>query len=237
MDSVAAELEFTAPLSTFACLQVGPQGLPALMRPSCTWPRLQSGPDGPEALSMRLPASSALASREIRRVNSPLIRHPRPASTPSDVAIAFGKSVPPDSLVPSSWFRTTSTAFSAEEFRACCIPVPEGVRRVSLPQSPLAARHLRRDTGSRPVDHSGPRCALHTPRRSSPAGSRIASLRPLPPRRCAFAPSIQASSNGMNRRPSTSGRCSAVGNRTPTPVASCLSASSFLGFVPLQGSG
>jgi hypothetical protein len=82
MNSVAAELEFTAPLSTFACLQVGPQGLPARMRPSCTWPRLQSGPDGPEALSMRLPASSALASREIRRVNSPLIRHPRPASTP-----------------------------------------------------------------------------------------------------------------------------------------------------------
>lgn len=30
------------------------------------------------------------------------------------------------------------------------------------------------------------RCAPHTPRRSPPVSSRVASLRPLPPRRCAF---------------------------------------------------
>jgi hypothetical protein len=207
------------------------------MRPSCTWPRLQSGPDGPEAPRMRLPASLALASREIRRVNSPLLRHARLRPLPAGVATAIGKPGPTGSLVPSSWFRTTSTAFSAEEFRACCIPVPEGVRRVSRLSPPLAARHLRRDTGSRPVDHSGPRCALHTPRRSPPTGSRIASLRPLPPRRCASAFRLRASSMLSARRPSTSRRCST--GRSVAFAARCQATKAlfFLGFVPLQGSG
>jgi hypothetical protein len=34
-------------------------------------------------------------------------------------------------LVPPLWFCTTPTVFSANEFRAYCIPVPEGVRSVS----------------------------------------------------------------------------------------------------------
>jgi hypothetical protein len=54
----------------------------------------------------------------------------------------------------------------------------------SPPDSPKRA-------SSRLVDHSHSRCALHTPRRSPPDCSRVASLRPLPPRRCAstFLPS------------------------------------------------
>ena len=64
-----------------------------------------------------------------------------PAPTPSrslpapPCGHAFGGSVPPDPLVPPSWFLTTSTAFSATAPRACCIPQPvmgfTVVRRVS----------------------------------------------------------------------------------------------------------
>jgi len=110
------------------------------MRPSCTWPRLQSGPDGPEEPRMRLPAPSTLASREIRRVNCPssdiLLLRPLPAVLPLPSAIRFhpGRSVHPRGFSPPRRFSPQ------EEFRACCIPVPEGVRRVSLLQPPLAAR-------------------------------------------------------------------------------------------------
>jgi hypothetical protein len=46
-------------------------------------------------------------------------------------------------------------------------------------------RSASEEASSRLVDHSHSRCALHTPRRSPPSSSRAASLRPLPPRRCA----------------------------------------------------
>lgn len=71
---------------------------------------------------------------------------------------------------------------------ACCIPLPIRVRRVSAPCPPLAARAIREDDlALRPVSLGLSRCALHTPRRSPPRCSRVASLRPLPPRRCACA--------------------------------------------------
>ena len=47
----------------------------------------------------------------------------RPLQTPP-CGSALGVSVPTDSLVPSSWFLTTSTGFSATAPRACCIPQP-----------------------------------------------------------------------------------------------------------------
>lgn len=72
------------------------------------------------------------------------------------------------------------------KFRACCIPVPEGVRRVSTPCCRVPP-NLPKKTGSHSDITAFSRCALHTPRRSPPASSRTASLRPLPPRRCACA--------------------------------------------------
>jgi hypothetical protein len=114
------------------------------MRPSCSSPHLLSDPDGPEAHPLQFPAASTLASREIRCVN-PLIRSPQlrplPAMLPSPSADQNQLASP----VPPLWFCTTSTACSAGKFRACCIPVPEGVRRVSVPQPPLATASSEED--------------------------------------------------------------------------------------------
>jgi len=38
---------------------------------------------------------------------------------------SFGQSPPSDWLVPPSWFRTTSTVYSAHRPRVCCTPKPD----------------------------------------------------------------------------------------------------------------
>ena len=121
-----------------------------------------------------------------------------------------------------------------QSFRACCIPVPKGVRLVSSCSlhSPPA---LRREP-VRLVDHSLSRCALHTPRRSPPTSSRAASLRPLPSRRCASAKCSEFPRR-TPRRPSTSRPCSTGGSVATASCCQPTTTLSFLGFVPLQGSG
>ncbi len=58
--------------------------------------------------------------------------------------------------VPPSWFCATSTGFSAFKFRACCIPVPDGVRFRFRPEFPPClprnAFSLRRTTRPQPYD-------------------------------------------------------------------------------------
>jgi len=63
------------------------------------------------------------------------------ASSPRDIAVSFGLPLPSDRHVPSPWFRTTSTAYSAHRSRVYCTPKPDGVRCVSkLPLTSVADR-------------------------------------------------------------------------------------------------
>lgn len=120
---------------------------------------------------------------------SPCRRHPLHASTPSNVAAAFGQlgSRLANSFRPRGFAPPRRLSPHADSW-ACCIPLPARIRRVSTPLLPLAARAIREDDlALRPVSLGLSRCAFHTPRRSPPECSRVASLRPLPPRRCACA--------------------------------------------------
>jgi hypothetical protein len=91
-----------------------------------------------------------------------------------------------DDHVPSSWFRTTSTAFSAHRLRACCIPLPiwGSPRFTHRDPIPSANRRLRdhthapRDAGSHPPED----VLLPIRRTASPRSSRI--VRPVAARRC-----------------------------------------------------
>jgi hypothetical protein len=153
------------------------------MRPSCTSPRLQSDPGGPEAPRLQLPAALALSSREIRCV-IPLIRHPQLRSNPTVLPSPSAYSNQRVDLRRPRGFSPPRRA-AQKSSRACCISVPEGVRRVS--NNGRHSRPTLRREPVRLVDRSLSRCALHTPRRSPPISSRAASLRPLPSRRCASA--------------------------------------------------
>jgi hypothetical protein len=96
------------------------------------------------------------------------------AFTPDDVAAIFGLRITIRRLVPSSWFCTTSTAFPAQGFRACCIPVPERVRLVSAIEPPLAALNQNELAPALPpVSPTRSRGAPHTPRRSPPTRSSL----------------------------------------------------------------
>jgi len=110
------------------------------MRPSCTQPRLQSGPDGPEVPRMRLPAPSALASREIRRVNRPSSDNPFLRPLPAVLPLPSARRFHPVRSFHPRGFSPPRRLSPQEEPRACCIPMPEGVRRVSRLSPPLAAR-------------------------------------------------------------------------------------------------
>jgi hypothetical protein len=144
------------------------------------------------SLAAAVAGASILASHGIRSrcVNlSPCRRHPLRASTPSSVSTAFGQlgSRRANAFRPRGFSPPRRLSPHAESW-ACCIPLPARVRRVSAPLLPLAARAIREDDlALRPVSLGLSRCALHTPRRSPPECSRVASLRPLPPRRCACA--------------------------------------------------
>jgi hypothetical protein len=192
-----------------------------------------------EVLAAQLPARSALASRGIHSMVSPpptyLLRvHSRwRCRHLRSTGCRFGR------LVPPSWFRTTPTVFSANEFRAYCIPVPEGVRSVSASgdHSSSARRQV-------PPDKSGGRWKSGRSGVSPTAPSHPSKKSPLQ-QPCHIAVVVAPSSSCLRvghrfqclvRRPSTSRLCSAVGSVATVAVASEQSPSPSMGFVPLQGS-
>jgi hypothetical protein len=107
------------------------------------------------------------------------------ASTPGGVAVTVGPLVatPAGSFRPRG-FSPPRRFAPRSSSRACCIPVPEGVRSVS--RLATTAPEVRRPSG--PVRRGLPRLRLHTPRRSPPSSSRTTSPWPLPPRRWTSAP-------------------------------------------------
>jgi hypothetical protein len=90
----------------------------------------------------------------------------------------FGPVVPRTDLVPPSWFLTTSTACSAQGLRVCCTPLP-ALRFIAFLTT--CPRRFRRSHGR---ESAIPAMWAHTLRRVPLAGSRTASLRPLPSCRC-----------------------------------------------------
>lgn len=111
----------------------------------------------------------------------PLHRHPRERPLPHDVPTVLRSTR--DHLVdhvPSSWFCTTSTAFSARGSRACCIPLPIlGFIAFHAPRPVSTGKPLA------PGPHArSPRCGSHPPedvfspirRTTSPRSSRIGEL-------------------------------------------------------------
>jgi hypothetical protein len=80
----------------------------------------------------------------------------------------------PPTLVPSSWFLTTSTVSSTQGLRVCCTPLPAlGFTAFPAPES----RCFRRSSGRQ---DAFPAMRARTLRRVPLASSRTASLRPLP---------------------------------------------------------
>jgi len=134
--------------------------------------------------SLRADRLSPIASPGLRP--SPLRRHPLERPLPVRVAAHLRLlACPARSPVPSSWFRTTSAAFSALGLRACCIPLPT-LGFAAFPVTPPVCRSSR---GGRSV----PRDAVHTPRRIPLAVSRAASPRSLPPCRSTRPPGRRTS--------------------------------------------
>lgn len=169
-------------------------------------------PVWPEVTPLRLPATSSPASHGIRSERVPLLRlapaRPLPVVLPRPSASRF----PPSGPVPSSWFRTTSTVFSAHGVPGLLHPGAgrgsqcfkfNGFR--SAPGDPKIA-------GIRPEVRSHSHCALHTPRRSPPdrSRSRVTALPcPLAVRPLQWFPTEIGS---VLQRPSTSRLFSAVGS-------------------------
>jgi hypothetical protein len=92
-------------------------------------------------------------------------------------------------LVPSSWFRTTSTVFSACELRVCCTPQPvEG--------SPRFMRACRGSPEGGRVQGSVPAVQFAPSEEFPSSAAGNASLRPLPSCRCRPA---RRGSAGRNR--------------------------------------
>jgi hypothetical protein len=209
---------------------------PRLCAPRALGPT-PSGPNGPEAPRMRLPAPSALASREIRRVNSPLVRHPRL------------RPLPP--VLPPT---------SAARFQPVDMFRPRGFsppRRVAPQKSPglVASRYRKEFAAFRhrsrhsPPDTSEEVLARVRSTTAFPAAP-FTPLEEVPPPaaashhcdRCPLAvappPSSSRASSKWNEAATLDlgallrhrVRCA----RFPLPVTHALF---FLGFVPLQGTG
>jgi len=108
--------------------------------------------------------------------DAPLPTCPLRVHSPTALLPSFGQSLLSDRHVPPPWFRTTSTVYSAHRLRAYCIPKPDGVRCVSELCPHLSPTEV--DDRWETVTLS--RNAVHTLQRIPLAGSRTASLRPLP---------------------------------------------------------
>jgi len=159
---------------------------------------------------------------------------------------AAGRRHHPSSLVPSSWFRTTSTVFSARSSRACCIPLPvvgfAAFRRNPLPWI-TAAGHPR-VVGASCRGECGPRSSRrHDPSKSSPRSQpyRVtAACCPLavgslpgrsPPALHCWSAEVAA----CQARSSTSRRFSANGSVALDTLASGKSLVPSMGLCPLRG--
>jgi hypothetical protein len=186
--SVAARLAFAAPLSTFSRLRVGSSGSSLRTPRVCRLTKrrvphdLRSPSERPVPMrgaEQPLPTAGHLASRGIHLVVCPSSDIPRPR--PLRVTL------PPPSVCwcqPTDSFRPRG--FSPprrfpprSRSRACCIPVPEGVRSVSRSRAPLQStrRSLVRCARGFPV------CAF-TPLEEVPSPAAVAHpCAPLPPRR------------------------------------------------------
>jgi hypothetical protein len=179
-------------LQDLARYRAGLRGFPTAprrYRPSLAEEPESCGPSGlgsPTELSL-LPWSNSTSSRGIRPAlrsetatcaaarfgrRSPLHRprnaQARPESfaaerpLPRTLPHASVARRPSSPLVPSSWFRTTSTVSSARRSRACCIPLPVmGFAAFPEPGSRSATWQARSWREGRHL----PRDALHTPRR------------------------------------------------------------------------
>jgi len=96
--------------------------------------------------------------------------------SPKTLLPSFGPPLPSDRLVPPSWFRTTSTVYSAPRARVYCTSKPDRVRCVSR----ICLHLWSTEANDRWVAISLSRNAVHTLRRIPLASSRAASLRSLP---------------------------------------------------------
>jgi hypothetical protein len=99
----------------------------------------------PTQIAPRHPTFASLEPRGLLRCvqyGSPVRRLPAMSPSPSAVGCQSFR------RVPSSWFCTTSTGSSTQGLRACCIPVPDGVRRVSVAGLALAALPRSEDRSS-----------------------------------------------------------------------------------------
>jgi hypothetical protein len=131
------------------------------------------------------------------------------------------------------WFLTTSTAFSAREVPGLLHPGTErGSRRFRCVDT--AAIPLSEESVTTEPSNALSRRALRTPRRSPPAGSRIASLRPLPPRCCASRRRL-CRNRDCASDPHPRGFAPPSGVVRDQAVASRTAPSPSMGFVPLQG--
>jgi hypothetical protein len=92
-----------------------------------------------------------------------------------------GSSLPQLEHGPPSWFRTTSTVYSAQRLAGLLRPATgSGVRYVSMVGKPVDNRSYLQDC------QPSPRNAVHTLRRIPLVCSRTASLQPLPS--CCYLP-------------------------------------------------
>jgi len=195
--SVAAQLAFAAPLSTLSRFRVGPQGLPCA--------RLRTVRKNSSEESSMTFASSSERSELTRNVVVAIARVPDIRLSWDSLECVPSSDMPavrplPMALPPSSAVQfPLADTFRPRGFspprrftphfrsRACCIPIPEGVRHVSESKPPRPEPRIRKYEPPTGLTYDLSRSAFHTPRRSPPTCSRVASLRPLPPRRCASA--------------------------------------------------
>jgi len=184
-----------------------------------------------------LPPPSSVPAASLRR--TPLHRHALRASTPAKDPcgpVASVRGYQPRNLVPSSWFRTTSTGSSARGVAGLLHPAADpGVRCVSVPFASICR--------SRDGEAELSRSAFHTPRRRLLGGSRTASPRPLPSCRwlamltdAPIPPRCQDDVETPHRTVASASRlCSATESVTAPHRCRWGRSSPPLGFVPLRG--
>jgi len=182
--SVAGRWSSPRASATFHRCRLGPRGFP--LRAALPSPKLRNvGPHGLDlsfrALLVRLEplatpdesvvsSSSSLGLARLRLFAVRPFARPLPEAPESPFRITGTTRRHP---VPSSWFLTTSTAFSARRLRVCCTPLP-ALRFAAFPA--VDPRRTRRA----PTVGLVSRDAVRTLRRVPLVNSRTASLRPFP---------------------------------------------------------
>jgi hypothetical protein len=192
--SVAGRWTSQLPPRSWTVTGPDPRGVPEAAAPP-------GEPGGSTLVALASPSErsrlvESVAPEPRSRSDSPLVALPACAPSPFDRRcvhsrrrtcrsrdVAIGSGFQARHPVPSSWFRTTSTAYSAPWPRVCCTPLPAlgfvalPVARVRLPLGSEDPRGRRPSALSRDAD---------TLRRVPLVSSRAASLRSLPSCRCAY---------------------------------------------------